>query len=194
MDKIKVAIVDDDLTWIKMITDFVHKEEDIVVLWSAGNKENAINRAKGEDVDIILMDIKLDGDEQDFEGILATKKIAEISKAKIIIMTSFSQEELIKNSICAGAVNYVLKEDYRSIPTLLRLSYNRVSPIEVIFKDYNKTKSELELSELTPTEKELYLLKKQGHSIMQIALKTNKSEGTVRNQLSKVYKKLKNKR
>lgn len=144
--------------------------------------------------DIILMDIKLDGEEQDFDGILATKEIAEISKAKIIIMTSFSQDELIKNSIVAGAVNYILKKDYKSIPTLIRLTYNQISPIEVIFKDYNKTKSELELSELTPTEKELYLLKKQGYSIMQIASKTNKSEGTIRNQLSKVYKKLRNKR
>ena len=194
MDKIKVAIVDEDLEWIKHIIDFLHKENDIIVLWSATSKATAKSHAKGEDVDIMLIENTPQEDNENSSGNLAViREIAEISKAKIISMGSTFQEELIKNSIFAGAVNYVLKQDFEIVPFLIRLTYKQISPVEVLLKDYRKIKTELELSGLTLTEKELYMLKKQGCSILQIAIKTNKSEGTVRNQLCKVYKKLKSK-
>ena len=188
MDKIKVAIIDEDLSWIKQTIDFLHKEKDVMVLWSAASKETAINHAKGEDVDIILMDNSFVSDKKNSGDIFA------MNKAKIIMMAASADEEFIRNTFSAGMVNYILKKDYESLPVLIRLTYNQISPVEVIFKDYCKTKADLELSELTVTEKELYLLKKQGYSINQIALKTNRSEGTVRNLLSKVYKKLRDKR
>jgi DNA-binding NarL/FixJ family response regulator len=191
MALIKVAIIDDDFTWIKLTIDHIHKEEDMVVLWSVTNKETAKHYANGKDVNVILMNNKPEKG-QDFNNISTIREIAEISKAKIIMMTSDSQEELILNFMSAEVANYILKDDYTSIPVIIRLTCNRVfSPLEVIFKDYDKTKSQLRLSALTPTEKELYLLKQQGLTTVQIATKTHKSEGTIRNQLSKVYKKLK---
>ena len=193
MSKIKVAIVDKDLAWIKLIIDLIHKEEDITVLWSATNSETAVSRAKDEDVDVILMSNELDGDGQ--KNISSIEEIAAIRKARIIVMTTSFNEALIKSSIHAGVSYCILKKVYTNIPVLIRLTYHQIFlPNEFILEEYDKIRHELALSELTPTEKELYLLKKQGYSIKQIVLKTHKSEGTVRNQLSRAYKKLIDKR
>jgi DNA-binding NarL/FixJ family response regulator len=192
MDQIKVAIIDCDFNWIKLIINHIHKEEDMVVLWSAPNKETAIIHASCHDIDIILMNNKLNQDGKDVDNIAATKEIAAISQAKVIMMASSCDETLIKNSVFDGVTNYILKKEYANIPVIIRLTYNQIfSPVTTIFNDYFKVKSELTLSQLTAVEREIYLLKQKGYTASQIAAKTNKSEGTIRNQLSKAYKKLK---
>lgn len=192
MNIIKVAIIDYDLKWIKLITDLINKEEDMAVIWNASNKEAALSHAGSKDIDIILMNNKLDEDGQDIDNLKTFKEIAHLSQAKVIMMTSLYNEALIKNSFFDGVVNYVLKNDNTNFPALVRSTYDHIfSPLEVIFKDYYQVKKELQLSPLTTTEKEIYLLKQQGFTTTQIADKTNKDNGTIRNQLSKAYKKLK---
>jgi len=130
MDKIRVAIVDNDLNWIKQFTSFLNAEKDIMVAWSATNKEDTIRLAKESPVDFILMNINLKMDPENYDGIEATKAIIGNAKTtRIIMMASLFQEDvdMIKKSIFAGAVDYKLKQNFPDIPNALRAEYYQLT-------------------------------------------------------------------
>lgn len=130
MDKIRVAIVDNDLIWIKQFTSFLNAEKDIMVAWSATNKEDTIRLAKETPVDFILMNINLKMDSENYDGIEATKAIINSAKTtRIIMMASLFQEDvdMIKKSIFAGAVDYKFKQNISDIPNALRAEYYQLT-------------------------------------------------------------------
>lgn len=187
MCKIKVAIVDDDISWTKEIVKILNREKDIVIVGTAFSKEDAINLAKDIDIDVMLMDINLSGNKCD--GIAATLEINRIKEIKMIMLTSLNDENIIINSFTAGAKNYITKSEYFKIPEAIRSLFNDKSPFDVLLKDYARLKEEQQLSILTQTEKELYKLIEEGHSRSQIQNKLLKSENTIKNQLKKIFKK-----
>jgi two-component system, NarL family, response regulator DevR len=189
MDKIKVAMVDDDPDWIKQSITFINNQEDMLVIWAATTKEEAIQFARNSNIDIILMDINLDGTSNNYDGITAAREILDIQPVKIIMMTSISDEGIIKKSIIAGAVNYILKEDFRQIPNAIRSAYHQKSPLEVIFKDYSKLKESEQLNTLTPTEKQVFLLFQEGYSKDKICNDLCISEGTLKKHIGNILKK-----
>ena len=153
--KIKVAIVDDDSDWIKQSIIFINNQEDMLVIWAAANKEEAIQFAQNIKTDIILMDVNLEGITQNYDGISAAQEILDIQPAKIIMMTSISDETIVKRSIIVGAINYILKEDFRQLPNAIRSAHHQKSPLEIILKDYSKLK-ELEQLTITPAENKFF--------------------------------------
>ncbi len=189
MDKIKVAMVDDDPDWIKQIIIFINNQEDMLVIWSATTKDEAIQFAGNSNVDIILMDINLNGTSENYDGITAAQEILEIQPVKIIMMTSISDEAIIKKSIIAGAVNYILKEDFRQIPNAIRSAHHQKSPLEVIFKDYSKLKESEQLNKLTPSERQIFTLLQEGYSKDKICSDLCISEGTIKKHISNIIRK-----
>lgn len=187
MSKIKVAIVDDDVSWIKEMSKILNREEDIVVVGTAFSKEDAINLVKNIDIDVILMDINLSGNRCD--GIAATLEINKIKEIKTIMLTSLNDENVIINSFTAGAKNYITKSEYFKIPETIKNLYNDKSPFDVLLKDYTRLKEEEQLKILTPSERELYKLIEEGNTRNQIQNKLLKSENTVKNQLKKIFRK-----
>jgi len=190
MDKIKVAIVDDDSDWIKQSIIFINNQEDMLVIWAAANKEEAIQFAQNIKTDIILMDVNLEGITQNYDGISAAQEILDIRPAKIIMMTSISDETIVKRSIIVGAINYILKEDFRQLPNAIRSAHHQKSPLEIILKDYSKLKELEQLTKLTPTEKQIFLLLESGYSKEKICNDLCISEGTVKKHISNFLKKL----
>ncbi|HEY9060739.1 MAG TPA: response regulator [Pseudobacteroides sp.] len=71
MSKIRVAIVEDDHSWINAMVSFLKKHEDIIVVGTA--KSEAASLAKSLDIDVLLMDINLNGNKCD--GIYAVTEI-----------------------------------------------------------------------------------------------------------------------
>lgn len=189
MAKIKVAIVDDDSDWIKQCIIFINNQEDMLVTWAATTKDEAIQFARNSNTDIILMDINLDGVTKNYDGIAAVREILDIQQVKIIMMTSNSDEGVIKNSIIAGAVNYILKEDFRQLPGAIRSTYHQTSPLEIILKDYSKLKAQEQLEKLTPTEKQIFLLLEGGQTKEKICNELCISEGTLKKHISNILKK-----
>jgi DNA-binding NarL/FixJ family response regulator len=189
MDKIKVAIVDDDSDWIKQSIIFINNQEDMLVTWAATNKAEAIQFARNSKTDIILMDVNLDGITKNYDGIAAAREILDIQPVKIIMMTSISDEGVIKNSIIAGAVNYILKEDFRQLPAAIRSTYHQTSPLEIILKDYSKLKGQEQLDKLTPTEKQIFLMLEDGETKEKICNILCISEGTLKKHISNILKK-----
>lgn len=188
MDKIRVAIVEDDIKWLQGLVSYLSKQDDFVIVFTATSREEAVSLIKEVDVDIIIMDINLQ--ENKCDGILAAQEILEIKTIKIIMLTSFKDEDIIKDSFIAGAVNYITKDDYIEIPYAIRKACKNRNAFEVILKDYARLKEEEQLKELNFTEKELFHLIEKGYTRDQIQQKLNKSESTIKKQIKQILIKL----
>jgi NarL family two-component system response regulator LiaR len=188
MDRINVAIVEDDLDWLKAITCFLGSNEDINIVWTADNKEKALDLAKKQFADVILMDINLSGNK--FDGIYAAAEISRTEKSKIIMLTSLNGENIISDSFIAGAVNFISKTDYRKLPGVIRSAFYNSSPFEIVLKDYLRLKEEEQLKDLTNAEKEIINLMRKGYTQSQIENELYKSERTLKNQVNKMLKKM----
>ncbi|WP_051461022.1 response regulator transcription factor [Ruminiclostridium josui] len=171
-----------------MLNSFLSQEDDIFVKASANSKVEAVRLAADIKIDVIIMDINLSENLKD--GVAAALEIKEFSNAKIIMLTSYNDDELIKDSFEVGAVDYLLKEDYLDLPNTIRKTFNNRSSIQVILDDYARLKKDERLRELTTAEKEVFELMEQGLSHSQIAAKLSKTNNTLRTQVKNILKKL----
>jgi len=102
---LKVLVVDDSLIIRKKLTKIIEKLGHEVV-YSAKNGQEGIDSYLSKKPDLVTMDITM----PDMDGITAVKNIMkEDSDAKIIMVTSHGQEDMVIKSIQAGAVGYMLK-------------------------------------------------------------------------------------
>ena len=188
MQQIKLMIVEDDLDWIKALTDKLNHEADMLVVATATNGDEAIKLAGSLELDVILMDINLEGNK--YDGIYAAAKIRHISPAKVVMITSFDEAEVIINSFTAGAVNYISKQDYKEMPAIIRAALYPSNPLVLLIKEYNRLKEEEQLNVLSPSEKEVFKFLEKGCSISEIEKELHKSKSTLKNQINKIFKKL----
>jgi NarL family two-component system response regulator LiaR len=194
LDKISVAIVDDDLVWIKQLNSFLNSQDDIIVIWSATNKDDAVRFARNSQVDFIIMDINLEMDTENYDGIIAVKEILiNTNNTKIIMMTNLFQEDvdIIKKSVVAGAIDYKLKKDYMDLPSFIRSSYHQTSPQEIIFKEFSKQVIENELLlKLTASEIQIFNLLAEEYTKEDICKMMYISNGTLKKHIRMIIKKL----
>lgn len=188
MNKIKVAIVEDDLGWLKAMTSFLNKENDILVAGTATNREDAVNLARTTLFDVIIMDINLNENKRD--GILAAVEILQLVNVKIIMLTSLKEDQIVLESFTAGAVNYISKEKYLEIPNAIRTAYNSDSPIEILLNEFSKLKRDEQLKDLTQSEKQVYDLLEKGYTKSRIETELYKTANTVKSQIKQILKKL----
>ncbi len=189
MENIRVAIVEDDLIFQKAITNFINKQPDMMVVGMASNKVEAIGLAKSLEMDLILMDINLNGNESD--GIVAAIEIVKFSNAKIIMLTGIDDASTIVDSFTAGALHYILKENYLEIPNTIRLLYKNEMPFKLLISEFSRLKKEEQLQELSGPEKEIFKLIEQGYTQAEIGLKLYKTQNTIKTQIKSILKKLK---
>ncbi len=189
MEKIRVAIVEDDVVFQKAMTNFINMQHDMVVVGAATNKNDAVSLARSLAIDLILMDINLDRNESD--GILAALEILQFSQVKIIMLTGIEDASTIMDSFTAGAVHYVFKQNYREIPNVIRFLYNNAIPFKVLFNEFSRLKKEEQLSDLSQPEKEIFCLIQQGYTQTEIAKILFKTQNTIKTQIKSILKKLK---
>ncbi len=189
MENIRVAIVEDDLIFQKAITNFINKQPDMMVVGIASNKDEAIGLAKSLEIDLILMDINLNGNESD--GIVAAIEIVKFRNAKIIMLTGIDDASTIVDSFTAGALHYILKENYLEIPNTIRLLYKNEMPFKLLISEFSRLKKEEQLQELSGPEKEIFKLIEQGYTQAEIGLKLYKTQNTIKTQIKSILKKLK---
>ncbi|MGM0879948.1 MAG: DNA-binding response regulator [Bacillota bacterium] len=188
MKKIKVMLVEDDTFWQRRLSVDLGWEEDIEVIKIASAKEEALAAAKALDLDVVLMDIHLAADRLD--GLELTREIltAKPGQVKVIMLTSLDEQAVIIKSFQNGAVNFINKSNYRDIVQAIR-DADRNTPsihpdaIPAIMK-------EMQLSILTPAEKEVYLLKEKGLSKTEISNRLHKSVSTIKTQMRHIKHKL----
>ena len=189
----KVLVVDDDRVVGISLKTILEAEPDITVPALGKDGSEAIALYKEYQPDILLMDIRMEG----MNGLdAATTILAKDPAAKILFLTTFSDDEYIVRALRLGAKGYLLKQDFESIVPALHAVYGgqNVFGSEVVKKipDILSTPKEPDVSELPLNEKEIEIMKlvAEGLNNKEIAQKLFLSEGTVRNYLSSTLEKL----
>ncbi|MDQ8736821.1 response regulator transcription factor [Paenibacillus sp. LHD-38] len=204
MDNIRVWIVEDDLDWLRGLVAYIDKEPDMKVIWIASKAED-VRQALQEGIqqtlppDVVLMDIMLEGRP---EGVLLAEEASVTTGAKVIMLTSMEEKDLIFRSFQAGAIDYQIKSDFESLPNAIRSASRSQSPINAAvaermreeFRRLKQLEREFEAKKLgdliTPSELQLLDLIDQGYTQPQIADKLVVSIRTVKNHVNHILKKL----
>jgi DNA-binding NarL/FixJ family response regulator len=107
MTKIRVLLVDDhNIVRLGLMT-LINDRADMQVVGEAGDAAEAVEQVEKLKPDVVLMDIRLPGE----SGIDATRKIAaRFPDTKVVMLTSFADDELVVHAVAAGAVGYILKK------------------------------------------------------------------------------------
>ena len=189
----KVVIVDDDrLVGISLKT-ILEAEDDISVAALGTDGAQAIALYKEHTPDILLMDIRMEG----MNGLdAATEILASDPAAKILFLTTFSDDEYIIRALRLGAKGYLLKQDFESIVPALHAVFGgqNVFGSEVVKKipTILGNAKDTDPKELPLNEKEIEIMRlvAEGLNNKEIATTLFLSEGTVRNYLSSTLEKL----
>lgn len=166
----------------------------------AANGEEALRLAVAESPDVILMDLRMPV----MDGVEATRRINQLGKTiKVIVLTTFDDDETVFDGLRAGAVGYLLKDvSSEKLMEAIKAAYagqyfllpsitaKVVSEFSKISKPSRKTKDDILPDPLSPREIEILRIVAQGASNKEIADKLFISEGTVKNHLSSILSKL----
>ena len=189
----KVLVVDDDRVVGISLKTILEAEPDITVPALGRDGAEAVALYKEHQPDILLMDIRMEG----MNGLdAATTILAADPSARILFLTTFSDDEYIVRALRLGAKGYLLKQDFESIVPALHAVYGgqNVFGSEVVKKipDILSSPKEPDVSSLPLNEKEIEIMKlvAEGLNNKEIAQSLFLSEGTVRNYLSSTLEKL----
>ncbi|WP_219837435.1 response regulator transcription factor [Paenibacillus sp. R14(2021)] len=189
MSAIRVFLVEDDLDWIKAITTFINRETDMLVVGAVTNSAEAVQFARTVAFDVVLMDIQLT--DRKHEGLYTALEIHElVPKAKIIMLSSVNDEQVMTKAFTAGAVNYIEKTSFLQLPHAIRSAFHHSAPMDALLKEFARLKREEQLKGLTAAEREVFELIEEGFTQSQIERKLYKAESTLKNQVNKMLKKL----
>ena len=190
---IKVLLVDDHEMVRLGVSAYLSVQEDIEVIAQAENGKIGVEKALELKPDIILMDLVM----PEMDGIEATKEIlSKWKEAKIIIVTSFIDDEKVYPAISAGAKSYLLKTSSASeIAQAIRDTHRGEGVFEKEVSEKLEHRQEVEeefrlFEELTSREKEVLLLIAQGKSNQEIADECFITLKTVKTHVSNILSKL----
>ena len=190
---IKVLLVDDHEMVRLGVSAYLSVQEDIEVIAQAENGKIGVEKALELKPDIILMDLVMPV----MDGIEATKEIlSKWKEAKIIIVTSFIDDEKVYPAISARAKSYLLKTSSASeIAQAIRDTYRGEGVFEKEVSEKLEHRHEVEeefrlFEELTSREKEVLLLIAQGKSNQEIADECFITLKTVKTHVSNILSKL----
>jgi len=188
---IKVLIVDDQSLVRQGMASLLSVEDDLQIVGQAENGEEAILKANQLRPDVILMDVRMPV----ADGVVATKTIRQGNAAiKIIVLTTFDDEEYIIKALQAGASGYLLKdtpsEHLAQAVRAVHQGHTWLGPsvtdkVVAHLSPVRKTKTGYERL-LSARELEVLKLLSQGKSNREIGRSLGIAEGTVKNHLTRI--------
>lgn len=196
---VKILIVDDQSLFREGLRTLLSVQPDFEVVGEAGNGEEALRATIRLQPNVILMDLRMPV----MDGVTATLRIREtLPSCKVIVLTTFDDDELVFDGLRAGAVGYLLKDVsseklYEAIRAADRGEYFLQPSITAkVMAEFsrlsrNSPASTAELAEpLSPREMEILKLVATGASNRDIAETLVIAEGTVKNHLTNILGKL----
>lgn len=188
-----IVIVDDDKLVAVSLKTILESTGSVNVLAMGSCGEEAMELYSRHRPDVLLMDIRMNG----MSGIEAGEKIlADFPEAKILYLTTFSDDEYIIKAVLMGAKGYILKQDFESIcPTLETVMNGQTvfgSDVASKLPELLTNHSSFDFERYGIAEKEQEIIKQvaKGLSNKEIATLLYLSEGTVRNYISSILEKL----
>ena len=194
-DKIKVLIVDDQQLVRDGIKALLEIKDDFTIVGTAADGQQALEMLQKIPTDVVLMDIRMPG----LSGIDTTQQIRLVDKdIRIIMLTTFNNDDYIVKAIKAGANGYLLKDIPKDdLAEAIRLAYRGVSQFSSdtigmlvernLLRDINGSpEQDEEIELLNEKEYEILCMIAEGYSNREIAEELFFTEGTVKNYVSKI--------
>ena len=189
----RIVVVDDDQIVAISLKTILESDEEIEVAACGNDGADAIELYEKEKPDILLMDIQM----KKVSGLSAAEEIMKKDpEAKILLLTTFSDDEYIIKALDIGVKGYILKQDFDGIVPAVKAVYRGQSVFggEIVSKIpvLSSSKSEFDFAvyDIGPKEQEVMAQVALGKSNREIAETLFLSEGTVRNYISSVLEKL----
>jgi len=199
MKPIRILLVDDQALFREGLRTLLSVRDGIEIVGEAANGEDALQRVKSLKPQVVLMDLRMPV----LDGVAATRRIhAEHPTSRVIVLTTFDDDEDVFEGLRAGAVGYLLKDApseklveaiqaaargesflQPSVAAKVVAEFSRLSPRRVSRND----------SLVEPlSDRELDVLKHlvRGKSNKEIASTLNIAEGTVKNHMTNILGKL----
>ncbi|MGD2252370.1 MAG: response regulator transcription factor [Anaerolineales bacterium] len=196
MTRHRILLVDDHEVVRLGLRALLDQHPNLEVVAEASTAREAIEKTKSHKPDVVVMDIRLRGG----SGIEACQEITEtVPETKVIMLTSYAEDEMLFSAIRAGAAGYVLKQIggndlVRAIEAVGR-GEALLDPAvtQRVFQEVRKAAREEEASafaDLTQQEMHVLQLVSSGRTNRQISEMLYLGEGTVRNYVSSILSKL----
>lgn len=197
-DRIRLLVADDHAIVREGLNSILRSVGGIEVVGEARNGLEAVSKAADLLPDVVLMDIRM----ADMDGVEATRRLRAITpSARVIILTNYDEDELVFNSIRAGASGYLLKEvGVEELVTAIRSvaqGYSLIYPSVArrVLDEFGGLRRdagdhEEAFEDLTQREREVLNLIAQGRANKEIAAQLCISEKTVKTHVSNILSKL----
>ena len=191
---ISIAIVEDEKNYNNTLKKVIDYQTDMKVIAQFFDGNTALKNLSDISPDVVMMDIQL----QDMLGIdIIVKLKKDMPTTQFIMCTSFEDDEMIFNSLKAGAIGYLIKgESMEKILSSIRDVYNGGAPMSfsiarrVLHYFEKKTAEIKDFEDLTKRETEIVELLSQGLLYKEIAEKIFISLDTVKKHVGNIYRKL----
>lgn len=189
----RVIVVDDDQLVAISLKTILEAAEDMEVVAMGNDGKEGLELYKTYQPDVLLMDIQM----KTMSGLDAAKEIlSEYPQARILFLTTFSDDEYIVKALNLGAKGYILKQDFKGIVPALRAVHQGQSvfggeimgKIPVLMQ--SRESFDYEQYDIGEKEQEIIEQVASGKSNKEIAESLFLSEGTVRNYISTILDKL----
>ncbi len=187
---IRVLIADDHEVVREGLALLLGADDDLVVVGRAVDGAEAVEAASEHRPDVVLMDLSM----PNLDGVEATRRIVEqVPDCRVLVLTSFSDQDRVIEAIDAGATGYLLKDlEAESLRRSVRDAAAGRSPIDsraasVLLAERTSQRS---APLLTDRETAVLRLVGQGLANKQIALRLGIREATVKNHLTRVFGRL----
>jgi DNA-binding NarL/FixJ family response regulator len=199
MNRIKILLVDDQTMFREGLRTLISTQTDFDVVGEAANGEEALRLASQTKPNVVLMDLRMPV----LDGVTATRSLhAQNPDCKVIVLTTFDDDDSVFDGIRAGAVGYLLKDApteklYEAIRAAAHgESFLQPSIAAKVVSEFSRlsNRPSAETSSLTETlsEREIEVLRLvgSGFSNKQIAAQLFIAEGTVKNHITSIFGKL----
>ncbi|MCR5817465.1 MAG: response regulator transcription factor [Ruminococcus sp.] len=191
----KIIAVDDDKLVAISLKTILEATGKVEVAALGSNADEAVKLYKEHKPDVALLDIRMG----EVTGLDAARQIiADDPDARVLFLTTFSDDEYIVESLKIGAKGYILKQNFDDIVPALEAVMSGAnvfgsevtSRIPELMNSHTNTGFDFEKYDISEREQEIITLVAEGLSNKEISSKLYLSEGTVRNYLSAVLEKL----
>lgn len=191
--RIRVLIADDHEVVREGLGTFLTEEPDFDVVGFAKDGNDAVAKAVSERPDVILMDLLMPG----LDGLGAIRALrAQGSEAAVLVLTTFIEEEKVREALAAGALGYLLKDVRKDeLKSAIRSAADGRTTLhpeaqQVLVQQISSPRTSSPVDSLTDRERDVLRLIASGKSNKAIARALFLSVGTVKGYVSQVLAKL----